>query len=159
MDYHFSDAILLRMPAKTRDAYRAKNLQDILNDPFFRSALYIASPVLYNALRRTDFNAENLNDKERITILKYFNRFCYRPTPFGLFSSVSLIRWGNETNLTINQPGDLNIKIQADQSDVGRLGLLLLDALPAHQNPLVANPSIYRARDEYRFIRTITDRD
>jgi hypothetical protein len=59
MNYYFSDAILLRMPAKTRDTYLAMNLQDILDDPFFRSALYIASPVLYTALSRTDFNAEN----------------------------------------------------------------------------------------------------
>ncbi|QEC78525.1 lantibiotic dehydratase [Mucilaginibacter ginsenosidivorax] len=159
MNYYFSNTLILRMPVKTSKAYHSNAVTAMLADPFFRAALYIASPVLYYSLSQSGFNGNDLNEKEKFTILKYFNRLCFRPTPFGLFCSVSLIKWGNETKLEFDPTKQFNIAIKPDQAYAARLGTALLATLPEQRNFLVANPTIYRAMDEYRFIRTVVDQD
>lgn len=159
MNYYFSDTLLLRMPAVAEEAYHNTSLQQMLEDPLFRAALYIASPAFWDNLNRSGFDATKLKEKERFTILKYFNRFCFRPTPFGLFSSVSLIRWTGETRLSFNRFKDFSIALSPDQTYAARLGPVLLAGVQEQQSPLVANPTIYRALEEYRFIRTVPDQD
>ncbi len=145
------------MPAKHSSAYDQIDFQSILADPFFRAALYLASPALYGSLSRNRSDGSDLNEKQRLTILRYFNRFCFRPTPFGLFSSVSVIRWGSETRLGFDGFKGFRVMVNPDRAYVARLGAVLSAKLPEGQNLLVANPTIYRALDEYRFIRTLVD--
>jgi hypothetical protein len=101
--YSFAQHLLLRMPVKTPSEHGADQ-QSFLDDQFFRSALYLASPIFYAILERHNFREEYLSEKEATTLLKYINRYCFRPTPFGLFSSVSLVKWLAEATSTTVQP-------------------------------------------------------
>ncbi len=59
------------------------------NIPLFKEAIAVASPSLFAMLEKGDRSKDVLN-----SLLKYFIRITSRPTPFGLFSSVSLGNWG-----------------------------------------------------------------
>lgn len=69
------------MPVKRPEDYLSDS-QVFLNDQHFRAAIYIASPVFYETLEKAEFETNNLSDREKNTIRKYINRYCYRPTPY-----------------------------------------------------------------------------
>ncbi|MCX5441276.1 lantibiotic dehydratase [Streptomyces sp. NBC_00056] len=69
-------------------------------DPLLDLAIRVASPDLAAALDRTgplDGPAPRLARKLR----RYLIRMTTRPTPFGLFAGVGLVRWAPATDLTI----------------------------------------------------------
>jgi len=154
--YHFAEHLLLRMPVKGPDNY-CSGLQSFLNDPLFLSALCLASSAFYNRLQHSGFKIENLTDKEKHTLRKYVNRICFRATPFGLFSSVSLIQWGAQTVFPCPAETAYQVTSEPDQAYVmglsQELGQSELETRPSYEG----NPSLYRAGNEYRFIRTGID--
>ncbi|MDB4923555.1 lantibiotic dehydratase [Mucilaginibacter sp.] len=156
MSYLFAKHLLLRMPVKSPADYAAES-QIFLNDPFFRSALYLASPSFFSSLEQQGFQSEKLSEKEKYTLRKYINRYCFRPTPFGLFSSVSLIQWSDTPGREIQGPPDFTACIRADQTYQAILGQHLLDKELNGIATFEGNPSIYRALNEYRFFRTGLD--
>ena len=140
------------MPLKKPGDYAA-DPQYFLNDGHFRAALYLASPVFFASLERQHFQAGNLTEREENTLWKYINHCCFRPTPFGLFSSVSLISWDENTALDM-QDSDFKVTAGPDQSFVMMMGreLLLGELGPA--SLYIPNFTLYRSANEYRFIRT-----
>ncbi|MEV5763632.1 lantibiotic dehydratase [Micromonospora sp. NPDC052213] len=69
-------------------------------DPLLPLAIRVASPDLAAALERTgpqDRRAPRLARKLR----RYLIRMTTRPTPFGLFAGVGLVRWAQTTNIAI----------------------------------------------------------
>lgn len=98
MNYDFSPHLLLRRPAKNQAEYSAEP-QIILNDPFFRTAIRVATPAFFSIMERQQFQAEKLSARETNTLQKYINQYCYRPTLFGLFASVSLTTWRDQPGL------------------------------------------------------------
>jgi thiopeptide-type bacteriocin biosynthesis protein len=153
MVYQFAPYLLLRMPAKNAKDYTT-DICAIISDPLFRTALSLASPVFYFSLKRADFNADNLSDKAKHTLLKYYNRFCFRPTPFGLFSSVTLAEWSEGHLPATDSHPEYRVIVHADQvyqnaiiqsTDKSALSSIAL---------FEGNPSIYRALREFRFLRT-----
>jgi hypothetical protein len=153
MNFLFAEKLLLRTPARSSKYYTDIDRQKLLDDLFFRLALYLASSGFYEKLRRADFRIERLTDREQLTIERYFNRISYRPTPFGLFSAVSLISWSDGTYLAI-QNANFNITANPDQTYVMIMGreLLLKELDPAAL--YIPNFTLYRTANEYRFIRT-----
>jgi thiopeptide-type bacteriocin biosynthesis protein len=151
MPYHFAKHLLLRMPVKSAADY-GKSLQSFLNDSFFQAALKLATPVFFTLLIEKDFEADRLSAKEASTLLKYINRYCFRPTPFGLFSSVSLLEWAE-----VNNNGQMP-ELTASIGIAMPFQSQLVDHLLAHefdeQTQFEINPSIYRVMNEYRFFRT-----
>ncbi|MHB1179204.1 MAG: thiopeptide-type bacteriocin biosynthesis protein, partial [Daejeonella sp.] len=73
-------------------------LQEILREPIFQMALYLASDTLYNELTRIDFQLDRCSEKIRDTLARYQKRICYRATPFGAFAGICVIPW-NETSV------------------------------------------------------------
>jgi len=67
------------------------------NDPLFREAIGVASSSLYNSLLNKKYNEQTFS-----SLLKYFIRMSSRPTPFGLFSCVSLGKWSTETSAKLD---------------------------------------------------------
>jgi len=154
MRYSFAPKVLLRMPVKSPADYNADR-QTFLNDLFFRTALYLATPVFYATLERHRFQAEKLSDKEVTTLQKYINRYCFRPTPFGLFSSVTLADWLIDE--TSSDPAVMKAVISASMTAQNLINESILDAELRDSARFVANPSIYRLLNEYRFFRTGLD--
>jgi hypothetical protein len=128
-----------------------ENIQAMLDDLFFRAALYLASPVLYESLARSAFCAGKLTESEKLSVSKYFNRFCFRPTPFGLFASVSLAQWGEEM---LFPDGPLNVYIEPDQAYSQGLGEAMLRNGLSGECLYEPNPTLYKVMDAYRFVRT-----
>lgn len=114
MNYQFAPALILRMPVKTPGDYTAAP-QIFLDDEFFLAALWLASPLFYAALDKKDFRWNRLSEKEAHSLQKYINRYCYRPTPFGLFSAVSLVSWPGRPEPE-NSAAAFSVHIQTDMA-------------------------------------------
>jgi thiopeptide-type bacteriocin biosynthesis protein len=157
-DFLFADHLLLRTPANCGANY-PKGGQTHLSNLYLRTAIYLASPLFYNCLEQKQFLYENLSEKEKLTFQKYINRFCFRPTPFGLFAGVSLLTWSDQTRLDLEpiRPDDLLILL--DQVYVLKLSKELLNNELAPERLYEPNPTLYRFLEEFRFISTETDRD
>jgi hypothetical protein len=151
MNYHFAPHLLLRMPVKAPDDYVAEQ-QSFLDDQFFRTAIKVATPSFYAVLDRQQFQAMSLSDKEISTLQKYINRYCFRPTPFGLFSSVSLAEWVDKVDVH-HPPANFSAHIRTAMPLQNMLGNYLLECELKDQARFESNPSIYRVLNEYRFFR------
>lgn len=148
MPDQFARTLLLRQPLYTIDDYQY-GPENSLNDPVFRAAIYVASPGFYGRLSAADFSWNKLSPKEQGTVFKYYNRACFRSTPFGLFASVSAVNWSEASHDTaiFLQPQILHL--QADQSFVQAVS----DQLAAN-GCFEPNPTLYRVMKDYRFIST-----
>lgn len=152
MQYQFSPFLLLRRPAGT---YYTHDLQSFLEDPHFCAAMRLASPQFFNVLAKEGFSATKLNQKEKHTLQKYINRFYFRPTPFGLFASVSKACWSAST-ITAEAPNYrmfIRTAMPAQHAIIDHL--IKCDALK--DETFRPNPFIYRVLNEYRFIRSDLD--
>ncbi|WP_259068124.1 lantibiotic dehydratase [Mucilaginibacter sp. X4EP1] len=89
----FSPYLFLRTPALSYQNYNTPALEKLLKTQFFQVAIFFASESLYTELKRFDFDYQLLDNKVKLSLKKYFNRMCYRPTPFGMFSAFSSLRW------------------------------------------------------------------
>jgi thiopeptide-type bacteriocin biosynthesis protein len=153
MEYDFLPNLLLRTPAKTAEDY-FRDHQRLLGDEVFRLAIYLASPVFFAVLAQRSFQLRKLSAKEKITLGKYINRYCYRPTPFGLFASVTLCQWKPAKLKKRDRPSAGLPYFHVDETFCGVAGQLLLASLPDEQAKFESNPSVYRALQEFRFFRT-----
>ncbi|MFA6245365.1 MAG: lantibiotic dehydratase [Mucilaginibacter sp.] len=155
MKYLFSEHVLLRMPVNSPPGYAASQ-KHFLSDPFFLAAIRLASPSFYASLERRAFQIARLSEKEANSLQKYINRYCFRPTPFGLFASVSLAEWSAQTS---TQPISRQLQAYVTPSMAFQTllskGLLDNELQPA--SVFESNPSIYRVMNEYRFFRTGLD--
>lgn len=153
MPYQFSDTLLLRLPFYPLNKY-ADGPASSLQDPVFRAAVYLASPVFYSRLASAGFTWEKLTSKEQTTLFKYFNRACYRPTPFGLFATVSKVNWNKHTQLTFMENRSLQCHLEAGQEYVQSVATWF-----SLESRLQPNPTIYRVMKEYRFVSTDVSTD
>lgn len=94
-DIVFDPYLFLRTPALSYEDYNEAALIKILDTDFFRSAIFFASESLYEALAAKQFNYHLLDEKVKFSLQKYFNRMCFRPTPFGMFSAFSSLAWSD----------------------------------------------------------------
>ncbi|MGF7079737.1 thiopeptide-type bacteriocin biosynthesis protein [Mucilaginibacter sp. UYCu711] len=151
MNYIFLDRAILRNPSLSFKQFDLSNLPKIAANNHFRLALYLASPQFHDVLDTKNY--ESLSSKELLTLKKYFNRMCFRPTPFGAFSSFTLVPWGtndlirlqekNNHKLHLNFDQQINIQISND-----------LTAIEAESIGYVINPTLYKISRELRFVKT-----
>ncbi|MEB0280861.1 lantibiotic dehydratase [Mucilaginibacter sp. 10B2] len=155
MSYLFGQHLLLRIPVKGPANY-TDDPQIFLDDLFFRAAICLATSSFYSSLERQGFRSAQLSEREANTLQKYINRYCFRPTPFGLFSSVSLADWTAKAKSEPALP-KFRAHICAAMSFQNLLGTYLLEHDLYSQAKFESNPSIYRVLNEYRFFRTGLD--
>jgi hypothetical protein len=77
------------------------------------AAIRVATLTFFHNLERKQFQSNLLNKKELTTLQKYINRYCCRPTPFGLFSALALTTWSNDLSKSIPGPVDLLLQLTA----------------------------------------------
>ena len=147
---YFIPGLLLRTPLL--DTNDQRSAEELLGLKEFRLAIFLASADFYRILESRAFNFSTLSEREKLTLEKYINRMRLRPTPFGLFSAVSLVNWGQGKTISVSNPGDVRLILEPDHS----LSLLAAerrqgDALEVRYR---LNPTLYRAGREYRFIKT-----
>ncbi|OOQ56613.1 lantibiotic dehydratase [Mucilaginibacter pedocola] len=149
MKYSFFNKMLLRRPVQSPAAY-GKGLAFFLEDPLFMAAVRLATPVFYVKLEKHLSEGSELSSKEALTLQKYINRYCYRPTPFGLFSAVQLIEWRG----TCSENKDRSALMANVHTAMPLLVQLEEQLTGSAKAKYECNPTLYRVMNEYRFVRT-----
>ncbi|HEX9081090.1 MAG TPA: lantibiotic dehydratase family protein, partial [Holophagaceae bacterium] len=86
---------------RNRPALRER-LRQLMSDPTFREALFIASPDLDKAMEHWFENPDSEKGlRAERALVRYFSRMCGRSTPFGLFAGCSVGRRGEATRLSV----------------------------------------------------------
>ena len=148
----FSSYVFLRTPTLSYNEYNS-NPESIIKLHFFQASLFFASESLYMELMRYDFNYHLLDKKVKFSLQKYFNRMCYRPTPFGMFSAFTSLDWCKsedtrpcvllgEDRLYVNPDFQLLIDIARELETLN-----IIDNLKYY-----SNNSIYSIKNERRYL-------
>lgn len=96
--YLFFDNFIVRTPCLSfkefQNCFSEENkivkFEKHFGENTFREAIYLASLSLYNDTKN------EINEKSRVSLLKYYNRASTRYTPFGLFAGVNLGKFDKE---------------------------------------------------------------
>ena len=111
--YNFFDDFIVRLPHLSfkefkRNFYEKctddENIEKYLTSIIFREAIYLASLSLYNETKT------KINQKLKVSLLKYYNRASTRYTPFGLFAGVSLGNFDKENQKISNVEKDTELR-------------------------------------------------
>ena len=149
---NFSSYVFLRTPTLSYNDYNSKP-ENIIKLHFFQLAIFFASESLYMELMRHDFNYHLLDKKVKFSLQKYFNRMCYRPTPFGMFSAFTSLDWCKsedikscillgEDRLYVNPDFQLLIDVAREIETLD-----IIDNLKYY-----SNSSIYSIKNERRYL-------
>lgn len=155
MNYQFLPQVFLRAPYYSFGGYDLNRLQEVLKEQTFRNAVWLASPEFYRLLEKKNFDFEQLKDKEKHTLCKYYNRMCFRPTPFGSFASFSLTGWGNNTQIKLANNDKAILHLLPDQQMLYKLRNQSQSIHPSAS--LMVNPTLYRFENVFRYTRSIVD--
>ena len=155
MEYEFFPELFLRAPFYSFEDYNLKALDQILLSDEFKNALYLASPDFYTALERKYFDYSSMNEKEIFSLNKYYNRMCFRTTPFGSFSSFTAIKWTEDKVVNLKDNDHVKLHLLPDQKL--RLQIFKYLARQADHYDVRLNPMCYNVGNEFRFIKTIDD--
>ena len=147
----FGPQVFLRACLKTYHHFDYIDLNTIIKEKDFQAAIYFASESLYYELEKSKFEYRLLSDKCIYSLKKYYNRYCFRPTPFGLFSGVGILNWGDQHG----HPPTIISKqtyIYPDFTIVNAFGDHLLQTYPK-ELLFFSNPTIYRTKSQYRYLK------
>lgn len=165
MNYNHSGFYLLRTPMlpfnninhlRDNEFFLKDDLKTFFKNKEYEKAMYIASKDLHHEFKNIVSNKIDVNsDKESIVfqiLLKYYIRMSTRPTPFGLFSGVSMGKIGLETNI-VRKNSDNESRIRLDMSCLLDIVNYLI-SIPEIQNQLLfyPNSSIHTFGNEIRYI-------
>lgn len=144
--------MILRSPALNYQDYGIENrLKLLLSDQQFKVAISFASKSLYDELVVSGFSFNKLNDKVRHTLLKYYNRMSYRPTPFGQFAGIAALPWGEGEPLIKEDCDKLHIAYSFTESKsiADQLVACFLNETLTYK----VNDSIYSLNGSYRYLQ------
>ncbi len=133
-----------------------EDFKQILINPVFREALFLASPELLTQVKKWEVgelkNAQKI-ERLQITILKYYTRISTRCTPFGLFASCGIGSFNRETNIKIEDVENYKRITRFDTTFLNNLFEQLLKEKSIKENVLFfPNTSIYKIGDHYRYV-------
>ncbi|TWR26779.1 hypothetical protein FPZ42_07005 [Mucilaginibacter achroorhodeus] len=135
--YRLLPGLVLRAPFYSASRYAPVRLASVLGTEVFRRAVMLASPALYAALEAKRFVFDLLTEKERFTLMKYYNRMSFRPVPFGAFASFTVTDFGTGNAQVDEGEGKLFLWSEPEQDD----------------RRLELNPMLYRRGKEFRYVR------
>lgn len=135
-------------------------LRECWNDARVREAIYLASHSLHERLRTWNWRLESKKDvKLAHALYRYVARMCTRPTPFGLFASVSLGHVGNGTQLDVETTG-LRRRTRLDSASTARLcEHLVRDADVRRRLRVRQNDCGHRVGDRWHYVDWRLDRE
>lgn len=149
----FNSHVFLRTPALSYIDYENVKLEEFVKSGFFKAAIFFASESLYAELHRNGFDYAALDNKVKISLQKYFNRMCFRPTPFGLFSAFSSVQWQtreNENGCLLNE--EKKFYINPDFQFSAAIGRVMEQSNEFKQIKYYTNKAIYSIKNEKRYL-------
>jgi len=149
MKFKFYDKLILRTPALPLKNFDEGQRLSFVHNMDYKNALFIASPDLYHNY----YGDTQLHDRRRQerSLEKYFNRMCFRCTPFGLFAGCSIVNWDNETNVINSKDNKVRIRLDKDYLNKIVKKLLEYDSFFLCAN-LRVNNTLYRLGDQVRYV-------
>jgi thiopeptide-type bacteriocin biosynthesis protein len=103
-------------------------LEDAVDRPEVREALFIAAPELYARFEEWRENKSRAGAKRMdLTMARYYSRMCGRATPFGLFAGCSVGKIGKNTRLTIAERSRYRRRTRLDMEYLSVLVAKLLE--------------------------------
>lgn len=154
MKQFFYPKLVLRSPSMSIEEYWASSFEQLLSNHRFRLALKHANPMFFKLVARKAFDVSKLTDQEVLTLKKYLNRMCFRPTPFGLFSSFSVIDWKAGRREAFFSKEQEYIHLLPDQMVNHRLNELYKEYTDPSNEYYRSNMSCYLVHHEIRFLQT-----
>lgn len=112
MDYKFLDKVVLRTPLlRNKTNFTVEELTSLFQNDEIREALYLSSPSLLSEFEKA-LAQGTLDQQPRIvhSLLKYALRMHNRCTPFGLYASCGVSKWGSQYFLK-KTPTDRNTRL------------------------------------------------
>lgn len=126
-------------------------IDTLLNDTFFKEAIFISSPDLYYEWKKT----VNRSEREKIntSILKFYIRAISNTVPFGLFSTYS-------TNIPINKPESYSRFSNVDMVFLCKI-IKKINDIPSVKDIVRyrKNNTIYLSGNNYRYIESKNNYD
>jgi thiopeptide-type bacteriocin biosynthesis protein len=147
-NYTFFPQLFIRTPRFCKDTVQ-QAMSEILQDKNFQKALYLSSDVVYNEVKKLDFNWHTCSKPLQHTLYKYLIRMCYRSTPFGASSSLSLCAWGNSNGnngLTIKANSFTTLQHERKEK-----------RLAVNERTYQLNPTLYHFGKIWRYYERITN--
>ncbi|WP_336958869.1 lantibiotic dehydratase family protein [Chryseobacterium contaminans] len=138
---------IIRCPSLPYSEDTPFSYEKIKENALFMESLYISSPEFYEEIA----NTEQLNEKHKLTLLKYWNRIRTRSTPFGIFSGIGIGNIDDDIN---------SIIISSQYERAARLDMSFFSNLISYlQNRkevktslrYFANDTFYKAGNNYRY--------
>lgn len=157
MRYNFFPSLLVRNPIFSFADYRTIDYRELVKSDFFKTALFFASADFYNEVQKKDFDYDRLNIAQQSTIRKYCNRACFRPTPFGAFSSLSALKWTGCYEPIRFHPGDIKVHLKIDYLPSLEICEKLLGREAKDVVLYKSNSSLYKIFRYFRYIKYSTE--
>jgi thiopeptide-type bacteriocin biosynthesis protein len=154
-NYSYLPELFLRAPFYSYQSYNLEQLPNVLLREDFKNAIYLASPDFYRVLEKKGFNFNLLESKEKFSLHKYYNRMCFRSTPFGSFASFTNCEWKEKESIELVDEQASILHLLPDQQLRVKLATFLKQNSNDHN--LSLNPMCYLVGHEFRFVRTIED--
>jgi len=155
----FNPYLFLRTPALSYQDYKPDVLAELLKTRFFQSAIFFASESLYLELERYGFDYHRLDKKVIFSLQKYFNRMCFRPTPFGMFSAFSSTSWSifnDPEKCLLEENGE--VYINPDFQFTAEIARRMDQSGEFNNVKYFSNDSVYTIKSEKRYLTTNYDR-
>jgi hypothetical protein len=157
MNYAFFPTLVMRNPIFSYCDYPSLKSDELLQQGFFRAALYIASIDLYRELEKRGFDYNSLSAGQKNSLRKYYNRACFRPTPFGAFSSITTARWSEQEDAISFPKEEIYPRLKLDfLSDLELCEQLINE----EAGPIMryrSNVSLYKVFKHFRYIKYDVD--
>lgn len=138
------DKLICRTPAFDIDATLEENWEAL------KLKIEESSPTFFNEIKAVNSQSiEQLEEKTKFTIWKYFNRAKFRSTPFGSFAAVSLLELSYAAN---KQPLIAQEMIRHQWVDWSIKERYFSPSV-SNANYFLSNSSMYFVNDEIRYIK------
>lgn len=77
-------------------------IKESFNSPELKESLAVSSNELMKAIDKNNIDADTKSSKQILSsLIKYYIRLSTRPTPFGLFSGISIGQFGDSTDIRV----------------------------------------------------------
>ena len=155
--YKFNNRLILRTPAYPfAEIFEDTMPEKLMADIVFMEALYLASPVLYQECIKLKDGKISLPEdaqKIKISLVKYYQRMFSRSTPFGMFSSCSVVDWNDTKTQIVFNKNDIYRHTRLDMHYLCALSQYLTRVHQIRDRLLFFfNSSTYTAADEMRYV-------
>ncbi len=123
----------------------ADYLLEILREPAFMEALWLASPSLAREAERWRDGEQSPSTPLLLGLLRYLIRATTRPTPFGLFAGVAFVPIGEQTQLRLGKLSNHQKRARLDYSQtLTFVQALERDPVLHPELKVYANPALLR---------------